>query len=342
MRILDIISEEEGMAAGYAEQVQIDWNAFKAALTVIATEPELKGVKPVDAIMFLGLIGDPNPRESDAFFLKKPARFAVLNDKGMDAVGFHNIQGEWSGLASRNGVSFDVDFILNPKFWDKAMSPRGDTPELVAHEARHRGLYIVWASPNIKVPQHLQDLNNKYHSEYRRPGEPEGIADSFDHMMMYSLELGGSRSIGPAEERYYYRSKQEMLQFRRWYYELEALAKRYLATIKVPPGGYEALRKAMDDRTPDDLKVDLKSGPDGKPVVVATPKQPKQPTQSPNKRAQSPQPVPGEGEVVIVKKGDNLTKIANRMGVGLQDLIKANPQIKNPNLIYPGDEISIP
>lgn len=43
-----------------------------------------------------------------------------------------------------------------------------------------------------------------------------------------------------------------------------------------------------------------------------------------------------------VVKGDNLTFISQRFGVKLGDLIKANPQIQNPNLIEPNDRINIP
>lgn len=43
-----------------------------------------------------------------------------------------------------------------------------------------------------------------------------------------------------------------------------------------------------------------------------------------------------------VKKGDTLWGIAGRYGVTLAALKQANPQIKNPNLIYPGDEVNIP
>ena len=46
--------------------------------------------------------------------------------------------------------------------------------------------------------------------------------------------------------------------------------------------------------------------------------------------------------VYIVKKGDTLWAIAKRYGVTLAALIAANPQIKNPNLIYPGDRVKLP
>lgn len=46
--------------------------------------------------------------------------------------------------------------------------------------------------------------------------------------------------------------------------------------------------------------------------------------------------------VYTVRKGDTLWGIAGRYGVTLAALIAANPQIKNPNLIYPGNEVRIP
>ena len=44
----------------------------------------------------------------------------------------------------------------------------------------------------------------------------------------------------------------------------------------------------------------------------------------------------------VVKSGDTLSKIATRNGTTLADLLKANPQIKNPNKIKVGDVVSVP
>lgn len=43
-----------------------------------------------------------------------------------------------------------------------------------------------------------------------------------------------------------------------------------------------------------------------------------------------------------VVKGDSMWKIAVRYEVGLDEIKRANPQIKNPALIYPGDVLTIP
>jgi putative chitinase len=46
--------------------------------------------------------------------------------------------------------------------------------------------------------------------------------------------------------------------------------------------------------------------------------------------------------MVCVAYGDTLSAIAKREGVSLQALLDANPQIANPDRIYPGDQIDIP
>lgn len=44
---------------------------------------------------------------------------------------------------------------------------------------------------------------------------------------------------------------------------------------------------------------------------------------------------------VSVLPGDNLTKIAKRCNTTLQNILDLNPQIKNPDIIHPGDQIRI-
>jgi len=69
-----------------------------------------------------------------------------------------------------------------------------------------------------------------------------------------------------------------------------------------------------------------------KPVVVKT-------EQIAAKKATTAQPAGGQ---YVVKKGDTMWGIAKTYGISLGELIKANPQVENPNLIYPGQRLNIP
>jgi len=53
-----------------------------------------------------------------------------------------------------------------------------------------------------------------------------------------------------------------------------------------------------------------------------------------------PVPTPAQ-EVYVVKKGDTIYKIAKRHGTTMQAIIDAN-NLRNPNLIYPGQILLIP
>jgi uncharacterized YkwD family protein/spore coat assembly protein SafA len=43
-----------------------------------------------------------------------------------------------------------------------------------------------------------------------------------------------------------------------------------------------------------------------------------------------------------VAPGDTMWKIAVKYQIGVTEIIEANPQIKNPNLIYPGQKLNVP
>jgi hypothetical protein len=59
--------------------------------------------------------------------------------------------------------------------------------------------------------------------------------------------------------------------------------------------------------------------------------------------AVSPSPSPSSGALTYtVKQGDNMTSIAKAHGVSVNALIAANPQIKNPNQLSIGDQLTIP
>ncbi|MGI6574618.1 MAG: LysM peptidoglycan-binding domain-containing protein [bacterium] len=55
-----------------------------------------------------------------------------------------------------------------------------------------------------------------------------------------------------------------------------------------------------------------------------------------------PAPRPCSGFLYTIQPGDSLYFIAQRFGISLRALMRANPQIINPHIIYPGQVICIP
>ena len=53
-------------------------------------------------------------------------------------------------------------------------------------------------------------------------------------------------------------------------------------------------------------------------------------------------PPPASGQVYTVQRGDTLRKIADRLNTSVDAILRVNPQIGNPNLIYAGQAINLP
>lgn len=53
-------------------------------------------------------------------------------------------------------------------------------------------------------------------------------------------------------------------------------------------------------------------------------------------------PPPASGGIYTVQRGDTLRKIADRLNTTVDAILKVNPQISNPNLIYAGQVINLP
>ena len=53
-------------------------------------------------------------------------------------------------------------------------------------------------------------------------------------------------------------------------------------------------------------------------------------------------PPPASGQIYYVRRGDTLRSIASRLSTTTVEILKVNPQIYNPNLIYVGQAITIP
>ena len=80
------------------------------------------------------------------------------------------------------------------------------------------------------------------------------------------------------------------------------------------------------------------------PSIVAGPSATPTPTPQPSVATEAPitpEPAPTAQTYVIVA-GDTISKIARKFGITPEELLAANPQVKNPNKIKVGDELAIP
>jgi hypothetical protein len=78
-------------------------------------------------------------------------------------------------------------------------------------------------------------------------------------------------------------------------------------------------------------------GGGGKPSGSASPSAP---VATPSAEV-TPVPAP-TAQVYVIKQKDTLSKVANRYGITLDELLAANPEIKDPNKISIGQQIIIP
>jgi LysM repeat protein len=367
MRAREFLREEN-----YGEAANIDWEKFRAGMTALALDQqELRGYQGVDAIVFLGLMGDPSPRSQPLDLrLQGPARVIVLNAAGVDLIGAGRISGQYlapniidrrdypdrpefdNRTAERKAIVKDYDIAVSHKNFDPAFDAfRTDALDTLAHEARHRGFRILWDTPEImsKIPQDVQD---KMFAPWEKG------KDAPEHYMIYSVSmLPNGNNIGPDQ---YFKSLEEFKSWRRTYKAVEQAAKSYVMNMKVTPGGLAALRNEVDKMTPKDEVIKIVPGPTGAVAVGTTPVKAAAPAAAVVKAAEpaaaAVQPAnvtapdataAATPKTYTVQRGDTLGRISQKYYKGrLSDLLRANPQFtangRNPNLIFPGDRVIIP
>ena len=76
----------------------------------------------------------------------------------------------------------------------------------------------------------------------------------------------------------------------------------------------------------------------GSPAPAPAPTQPKTPP--PVAPGAPVAPAAPAGNQYEVRGGDSMSRIAKGLGVSLEDLIKKNPEIKDPNKIKPGQKLN--
>ena len=350
MRILEIISEN-------VHNPSIDWEKFGIALAAYSTtlgpdgSPDFKGV---DAIILLGLAGDPNSQSVLDVRYKRPVKVGVTqNDQGNREMEFNlpkqTIAGQYftdpythKGDTVRQYTA-EYQIILNYRHFDVArvnQGQGGSSTELLAHEAAHRGFDIL-----KKIPAIHSKLSSKtkYYMDYLMtygeeiPGlglENTGERLILEEMLIYSVL--NPEYVGPSTV---FRSKEEVRKFQRMYEDFENAASQYLSNYQVSVKGLASLQKELNKHAPDGVSIKITPSVDGTLQVIGV-----------NARAALAWIKKQTEEIKtqlldkehVVVAGETLGKIAQKYKISTSELIKNNPQISNPNLIEPGDKITIP
>lgn len=278
MKIQEVLSES-------VHDPKIDWNKFKLALAAHAAAQGLGDYGKIDAILFLGLAGDPNSQSVLDVKLKGPARIGVADADSARELDFvdpsknSRTAGEYYGVAyhGRNGrgyqtrKEYEYGIIINHEFFNQATG-EVDTSTL-AHEAQHRGFDILTQIPAIRKA--INPRTQKYLDELHTPGERitglglenTGERNFLEHLLIYSREVPDQIGDGSSDT-HMFRSKDEVKMFQAMYRDIEQAANAYINRYPVPRGGLELLRKEVDRLTPNN--VDIKIGKDagGKPVIM--------------------------------------------------------------------------
>jgi hypothetical protein len=281
MRFKEFIVEE-------VVKANVDWQQFKSVMAASAIQRNVP--RGLDAIVYLGIIGDPSNTGIELRF-KRPVQIGMdVSPKGQGYIRpgaqaqyhasddqFRNING---GEGQQVGRDFDilVDFQGEPierQNWAKFQNVLSST---VAHELMHRGFAIIDRISAIKekIPEpsrsyfnqrwsnNIPGLFNAQDSKSMTFRPVQSDLCYLEHMIIYAI-LTEKDSMGNDKW------TEEVLKFRKIYMDIEAAAKNYVLSYPIPAGSLAALRSEIDGKTPDNVKVDVKIA-NNVPTVTLNPK----------------------------------------------------------------------
>jgi LysM repeat protein len=274
MRFKEIISEE-------VVKADIDWQQWKAAMAASAIERNVP--KGIDAIVYLGIIGDPVNSDLGVRF-KRTAQVGMdVSAKGQGYIqpgataqysaNDFTVYGPKDSSRDQVGRDFDIlfDFQGEPlerQNWKKFQDALSNT---LAHELMHRGLAIIDRVPAIKsnIPEpsktyfeqrfsnNIKGLYNADQLDPKRDFFPTSNSPGnayLEHMMIYAMFTTKEYLDRPNNVEF----TAQVQKFRKIYMDIESAANRYVLSYPIPPGSLPALRAELDNKTPDNINVTVK------------------------------------------------------------------------------------
>jgi LysM repeat protein len=285
MRIKEIISES-------VKKAEVDWQQWKAAMAASAVQRNVP--RGIDAIVYLGIIGDPGNTGLGVKF-KRSAQIGMdVSPKGQGYIApgaqaeynpnDYAVNGPEDSSRSQVGRDFDIlfDFQGEPlerQNWKQFQDALSNT---LAHELMHRGLAIIDRLPAIKsnIPEpsrtyfeqrwstNIPGLYNDDQLDPRKDFHPTSYPSNLylEHMIIYSILSQQSYLSRPENVEY----AAQVQKFRKIYMDIEGAAQKYVLSYPIPPGSLAALRSELDGKTPDNVKVDVKIANNVPTVTLTT------------------------------------------------------------------------
>ena len=258
-------------------KADIDWKLWAASMAAAAIEQDLP--RGLDAIMYLGIIGDPQ-RTTMNVRLDRPANIGLdFSPKGQgylsgSAVGQHFIGGlkyDKKGQPLPPEKDFDILLDFNGESVDKWVKKENMYSTWIGHELQHRGMEIIsYLGPiQDKIPERSKFVfrdGNRWKKQIPEIGfdaekldtskgdyrASRNVNDShLEHMLLYSLFPSKSSLDNPHSPKY----AEQVRKYRQIYFDIEGAARDYVLSYPVPPGSLAALRNELEGKAPDGYKV---------------------------------------------------------------------------------------
>jgi len=302
MKVADIIQEN------YIHNVTFDWPTLQRNMAAKEfQEAEGQGTNYADAIVYLGLLGDP---KSSISVYNIPAVIGAYNRDAEIRAGRAD-QGPWAndpeskeigrGIHGEYG-SWDVapdgyqkDWPMAGSFVDKKnyqilvrvqdgddlnklarANPRvlGD----LAHELRHRGFDIIRSTPSLyaQMPAQVHRVGG-FGGHETDPSSPYYIKWSdenrdangprHDGYLEHAMMYSIQFDTSSVHEKSMYKDMAQRKLYQKLYKECEAAARRYLDTVSVPKSWWKKLAAKVDQVTPNTVKPVVVNKSDGSTTI---------------------------------------------------------------------------
>ena len=263
MRAKEFTQEASQLGANTVHRVEWDYPTLMrnlAAVSFMTPKPRVS-----DAIVYLGLMGDP---DSD-LALKRKAVIGAYNykadanntkspwaDQRDPAWGKSHVAGEffanWSNRRPESmGTTYDILILVDDNSDVRALqniASAGTIAGTSMHELRHRGFEVIRNIPALfaQMPKIFQEYSTEKITDPNHPYYTDKCG-YMEHCLLFVNEEGAAHMFDPERRK-------------RWqalYDQCEAVARNWLNSSKIPRVGWDKLKQDVQAQLPKDEKVQI-------------------------------------------------------------------------------------